>query len=382
MFENIWIPAYAGMTVEENRMADMQLHTLTVASVEPETDEAIKVSFKVPDELADVFEFRQGQYLTLGSEIDGENVRRSYSICSGVNDEAMQVAIKRVEGGVFSNYANDTLKSGDTIQVMPPQGSFYTELDAAAARNYLFLAAGSGITPVVSNIKTILEEEPNSCVTLLYSNQRTNTIMFRETLSFLKNKYMTRLHWVNIMSKEDQGSDVLNGRLNNRKGGELNQQLIDLSSFDECFICGPESMISEVSRGFRSVGVAEENIHYELFASSAEDARAVVEKHHARVKEYGGKTSEVTVTMDGRSSMFDLTADGENILDAGMSHGLDLPYSCKGGVCSTCKAKLVEGEVDMDITHGLEADEMEQGFILTCQAHPISDKVVVDFDQK
>lgn len=361
-------------------MAD--LHTLTVASVEPETDEAIKVSFKVPDELADVFEFRQGQYLTLESEIDGENVRRSYSICSGVNDEAMQVAIKRVEGGVFSNYANDTLKSGDTIQVMPPQGSFYTELDASAARNYLFLAAGSGITPVVSNIKTILEEEPNSRVTLLYSNQRTNTIMFRETLSFLKNKYMTRLHWVNIMSKEDQGSDVLNGRLNNRKGGELNQQLIDLSSFDECFICGPESMISEVSRGFRSVGVAEENIHYELFASSAEDARAVVEKHHARVKEYGGKTSEVTVTMDGRSSMFDLTADGENILDAGMSHGLDLPYSCKGGVCSTCKAKLVEGEVDMDITHGLEAEEMEQGFILTCQAHPISDKVVVDFDQK
>jgi ring-1,2-phenylacetyl-CoA epoxidase subunit PaaE len=187
---------------------------------------------------------------------------------------------------------------------------------------------------------------------------------------------------VNILSREDQGADVLNGRLNNRKGGELNRQLIKLGSYDEYFICGPESMISEVSRGLRGVGVPEEQIHYELFASSAEDARAVVEKHHARAREYGGKLSRVTVIMDGRGSEFELSADGENVLDAGLNYGIDLPYSCKGGVCSTCKAKLVEGEVDMDITHGLEAGEREAGFILTCQAHPISDKVVVDFDQK
>lgn len=363
-------------------MTDTQFYPLTVAGVEPETDSAIKVSFKVPAELADTFKFRQGQYLTLESTIEGEAVRRSYSICSGINDDAMQIAIKRVEGGVYSNFANDSLKAGDVIKVMPPQGGFYTELDPAASRNYLFISAGSGITPVISNVKSILEEEPRSRVTLLFGNQRTNTIMFRETLSFLKNRFMTRFHWVNILSKEDQGSDVLNGRLNNRKGGELNQQLIDLSAFDEYFICGPESMISEVSRGLRTVGVSEDNIHYELFASSAEDARAVVNKHHARAKEYGGKVSEVTVIMDGRSSTFDLTADGENVLDAGMNNGLDLPYSCKGGVCSTCKAKVIEGEVDMDITHGLEPGEMEQGFILTCQAHPISEKVVVDFDQK
>jgi ring-1,2-phenylacetyl-CoA epoxidase subunit PaaE len=174
----------------------------------------------------------------------------------------------------------------------------------------------------------------------------------------------------------------LNGRLNNRKGAELNQQLINLTSFDEYFICGPESMISEVSRGLRGAGVSEENIHYELFAASAEDARAVVEKHHARAKAYGGKVSDVTVVMDGRAIQMEVTADGENILDAGINQGMDLPYSCKGGVCSTCKAKLIEGEVDMDITHGLEDGEIEQGFILTCQAHPISDKVVVDFDQK
>ena len=363
-------------------MSTPQFHTLTVAGVEPETDSAIKVSFKVPNKLAEAFRYKQGQYLTLESEIDGEQVRRSYSICSGINDVAMQVAIKRVEGGVFSNFANDSLKSGDTLQVMPPQGSFFTQLDAGAAKNYLFISAGSGITPVVSNIKSILEEEPDSRVTLLFGNQRTNTIMFRETLSFLKNRYMDRFLWVNILSREDQGSDLLNGRLDNRKGGELNQRLIDLSSFDEYFICGPESMISEVSRGLRGVGVDEENIHYELFASSAEDARAVVEKHHARAREYAGKSSEVTVIMDGRSISFDLTADGENVLDAGMSQGMDLPYSCKGGVCSTCKAKLVEGEVDMDITHGLEAGELEAGFVLTCQAHPISSKVIVDFDQK
>ena len=294
----------------------------------------------------------------------------------------MQVAIKRVEGGVFSNFANDSLKRGDVLDVMPPQGGFYTELDGEQARNYLFIASGSGITPVVSNIKSILDEEPRSRVTLLYGNKRSNTIMFRETLSFLKNRYMTRLHWVNILSREDQGADALNGRLNNKKGGELNQQLVNLEGFDEYFVCGPESMISEVSRGLRSVGANEEHIHYELFASSAEDAQAVVEKHHARALEYGGKTSNVTFIMDGRASHFELSADGENVLDASINQGIDLPYSCKGGVCSTCKAKLVEGQVDMDITHGLEAGEQEAGFILTCQAHPISAKVVVDSDEK
>jgi ring-1,2-phenylacetyl-CoA epoxidase subunit PaaE len=363
-------------------MADPQFYSLTVAAVAPETDSAIKVSFAIPEELRDAFIYKQGQYLTLTADIDGEAVRRSYSICSGINDDAMQVAIKRVEGGVFSNFANDELKQGDSLSVMVPQGSFYTELNAEQSRNYLFIASGAGITPVMSNLKSILENEPHSQVTLLYGNQRSNTIMFREALSFLKNRYMARFHWVNILSREDQGSDLLNGRLNNRKGGELNKQLVNLKGFDEYFVCGPESMISEVSRGLRSVGATEDNIHYELFASSAEDAQAVVEKYHARVKEYGGKLSEVTVVMDGRASNFELMADGENVLDAGLNHGIDLPFSCKGGVCSTCKAKLVEGEVDMDITHGLEDGEQEAGFILTCQAHPISDKVVVDFDQK
>ncbi len=356
--------------------------TLTVRDVQPETDSAVRISFEVPADLESDFRYRQGQYLTLQADVDGEPVRRSYSICSGIDDEVMQVAIKRVEGGAFSNFANDTLKTGDQLDVLPPQGTFHTELDPTSRRNYLFIAAGSGITPVISNIRSILAREPDSDVTLLLGNQRTSTIMFREALSFLKNRYMDRFVWINILSREDQGADVLNGRLDNRKGAELNRRLIDLRSFDEYFICGPESMISEVSRGLRSVDVSEDHIHYELFAASAEDARAVIAKHHARAKDYADRTSAVTVVQDGRASRFELSTTGENILDAALNQGIDLPHSCKGGVCSTCKARLVEGEVDMDITHGLDDDEIEAGFVLTCQAHPISAAVTVDFDRR
>lgn len=359
-----------------------QFYPLVVDSVQPETDQAVKVSFRVPEALRDIFHYQQGQYLTLQSEIEGELVRRSYSICSSVNDSTMQIAVKRVEGGRFSNFVNDCLGSGGTVQVMPPQGSFFSLLEAAKAQKYLFIAAGSGITPVISNIKTILEEEPKSLITLLFGNQRSNTIMFREALGFIKNKYLTRFHWVNILSREDQGVTLLNGRLNNRKGAELNQRLISLGGYDEYFICGPESMISEVSRGLRGIGVSEENIRYELFASSAEDAQTVISKHQARTEAYGGKISAVKMIMDGRISEFELTSDGENILDAGLSHGIDLPHSCKQGTCSTCRASLTAGQVDMDITHGLTAEEIKAGIILTCQAHPISDQVVVDFDKK
>jgi ring-1,2-phenylacetyl-CoA epoxidase subunit PaaE len=342
----------------------------------------VRLRFDVPAPLRDKFGFVQGQYLTLKSQVDGQELKRSYSICSAPGEGFLEVAIKRVEGGIFSNYANEQLRAGDPIELMPPQGSFYTPLSPDHAARYLFISSGSGITPVISNIKAILETEPGSVVTLLFGNQRTNTMMFREELSFLKNRYMKRFQWINILSREDQGSDILNGRLNNRKGGELNRRLVPLSSFDEYFICGPESMISEVSRGLRSVGASEAQIHYELFASSAEYAETVIRKHHARAMEHGDKTSDVSIVLDGRVGQFQLAVNGENILDAGLNQGMDLPYSCKGGVCSTCKAKLVEGEVDMDITHGLEPGEIEAGFILTCQSHPVSDKVVVDFDQK
>jgi ring-1,2-phenylacetyl-CoA epoxidase subunit PaaE len=358
-----------------------QFHQLRIASVQKETDNAVCVSFEVPENKKAEFEFIQGQYLTLRERIDREEVRRSYSICAGLDDGILRIAIKRVEGGNFSTWANEFLQAGNSIDVMPPQGSFYTEIRPENEKNYLCICAGSGITPILSIIKTTLAREPKSRVTLLYGNQRTATMMFRNELGFIKNRYLERFHWINIFSREPQEAAVLSGHINNRKGGELNQRLIDIRSFDDFFLCGPEAMISEVSRGLRGEGIDESHIHYELFAASAEDARKRVEKHHARAREYQGVVSDVTLVSGGREYHFELTPDGENILDAGLDNGADLPFSCKGGVCATCKARLVEGEVDMDLATALEQDELDAGYILTCQAHPVSKTVIVDFDR-
>ncbi|MGB0847044.1 MAG: 1,2-phenylacetyl-CoA epoxidase subunit PaaE [Thiolinea sp.] len=365
-------------------MAAARFYPLKIAEVRSETDDAVCVTLAVPVELRDVFAFRQGQFLTLRADIEGEDIRRSYSICSGVHDGILQVGIKRVAGGKFSNYANDKFKVGGTVDVMPPQGSFYTETQPDHNKHYMCIAVGSGITPVLSIIKTVLHDEPDSTVTLIYGNRRSNTVMFKETLGFIKNRYLSRFNWINIMSGEDQGSDVLNGRIDNAKGTALHKaKLINLLQTDEVFICGPQGMMAEVSRGMRGVGLSDEHIHYELFANSAEDSEAILEKAQQRVEAYGEeKTCKVTVIADGRALAFNLATVGENILDAGMHNGMELPYSCKAGVCSTCKAKLVSGEVDMDISHGLEAHEVEAGYILACQAHPLSDEVVVDFDQR
>ncbi len=295
----------------------------------------------------------------------------------------MRVGIKRVNGGRFSNYANDNFKPGFVVDVMPPQGNFYTEIDPNNEKNYMFIAAGSGITPILSNIKTILHAEPKSRVSLLYGNLRSNSVMFMDELGFIKNRYMSRFQWINIMDNEDQGADLLNGIIDNKKGAALFKgKLIDIEGTDEAFICGPQAMMSEVSRGFRSMGFDDSRIHYELFTSSSEDSKAALEKYNQRIADYGEqKTSKVTVIAGGRSINFDLATVGENILDAGIHNGLDLPYACKAGVCSTCKARLVDGKVDMDLNHALEADELDAGYILTCQSHPISDNVVVDYDQ-
>ncbi len=365
-------------------MSDTNFYKLRIADVQPETDTAVCVTFDVPEELEEKFRFVQGQFLTLKAMIDGEDIRRSYSICSGVDEGHMRVGIKRVKNGRFSNYANDQLKAGDEIEVMPPQGSFHTELNPENEKNYMCIAAGSGITPVLSIIKSVLSVEPKSRVTLIFGNRSSNSVMFKEELSFIKNRYMDRFQWINIMDYEDQGADLLNGIIDNKKGYGLHKhKLIDIHGTDDAFICGPEAMMSEVSRGFRLEGLKDSQIHYELFANSSADSQAILEKAQKRVEEFGEeKSSKVTVIADGRSLMFDLATVGENILDAGIHQGMELPYSCKAGVCSTCKAKLVKGEVDMDITHGLEEHEIEAGYVLCCQAHPISEEVVVDFDQR
>lgn len=365
-------------------MSDTNFYSLKIANIQAETEQAVCISFAVPEELKETFTFKAGQFLTLQTKIDGKLVRRAYSICSGVNEEYLSVGIKRVKNGLFSNYANDHLKIGNTLNVMPPQGDFTPQLNVDNKKNYMCLAVGSGITPILSIIKSILASEPDSQVNLVYGNKRSNTVMFKEQLSFLKNRYMARFNWINIMSQEDQGSDVLKGRINNAKGFMLHKQkLINIHKTDDVFICGPESVISEVSRGFRHEGLASEQIHYELFAASAADASAILEKAQMRIHEYGeDKVSKVTVISDDRSLDFELATVGANILDAGMENGMELPYSCKAGVCSTCKCKVIKGQVDMDISHGLEQNEIDDGFVLSCQAHPVSDEVIVSFDER
>lgn len=362
-------------------MNNSDFYRLKITQIKAETDTALCLSFAVPSELQERFNFIQGQYLTLRTELDGAEIRRSYSICSGVDDNRLQVAIKAIEGGLFSEYAHRELKVGDSIDVMPPKGDFHTALHSDNQKNYMCICAGSGITPILSLLKSILSREPNSQVCLLFGNQNSATIMFKDELGFLKNRYMDRFSWINILSREEQDTDILFGRITNKKGAQLQaRHLIDIAATDEFFLCGPEAMISGVSRGLRDFGVDETHIHYELFYASAEDAQTVIDKHHSRAVNYAGQQSEVSVTVGGRSMRFDLAADGENILDAALNSGADLPFSCKGGVCATCKARLIEGQVDMDLNHALSDKELEQGFILTCQSHPVSDRVVVDFD--
>jgi ring-1,2-phenylacetyl-CoA epoxidase subunit PaaE len=362
-------------------MSEPNFYPLKLLSVKRETESAVCLTFDVPKELEETFNFVQGQYLTLRAILKGEDLRRSYSICAGVDDNKLQVAVKLIEGGAFSSFAFQ-LVAGDTLDVMPPQGNFQTPLARENKKRYLCICAGSGITPILSIIKSVFSREPLSEVSLLYGNRNSASIMFKEELSFVKNRYMDRFNWVNILSREEQDAEVLFGRIDNHKGDELARKgLISLSGVNEFFLCGPEPMISAVSRGLRANGIDESYIHYELFYASAEDAKEVVKKHHERVKQYGGQMSEVMVTVDGRSSRFYLAADGENILDAALTNGADLPFSCKGGVCATCKARIMEGKVDMDLSHALTNQEIAEGMILTCQAHPVSKKVVIDFDQ-
>lgn len=356
---------------------------MPIADVHPETENAVCITFSPPQRLKETFRYTQGQYLTLRTHIDGEEVRRSYSICSAAGEERPRIAVKRIEGGVFSNYANDRLRAGDVIDSMSPQGEFHSPLDPDQEKKYLCIAAGSGITPVLSIVKTVLAVELRSRVTLIYGNRTAESMMFREELCLLKNRYLSRFQWINVFSREEREAQVLNGRINNRKGAELqNRHLISIRDYEEFFLCGPESMMSEVSRGLRGEGIEGRRIHYELFSASAEDARRAVEKHHARAEKHGGTMSRIAVIVDGRTVRFELAPDGENILDAALAHGADVPFSCKGGVCATCKASLIEGEVEMDMNHALSAEEIAGGSVLCCQSHPISRSVTVDFDRK
>ncbi|MFK8333324.1 1,2-phenylacetyl-CoA epoxidase subunit PaaE [Pseudomonas sp. BJa5] len=355
-----------------------KFHSLKIKEVRPETRDAVSIAFDVPAELSDDFAFTQGQHLVMRAHLDGAEVRRSYSICTGVNDGELRVAIKRVPGGLFSAYANDSLKAGQTLEVMPPSGHFYVPLDAARHGRYLAVAAGSGITPILSIIKTTLEREPHSSFTLLYGNRSSNSALFREQLEDLKNRYLQRLNLIFVFSREQQDVDLYNGRIDADKCGQLFSRWLDVKALDAAFICGPQAMTETVRDQLKANGMAAERIHFELFAAVGSTHKREARQAAAQVD---SAKSQITVISDGRELSFELARNSASVLDAGNEHGAELPYSCKAGVCSTCKCKVVEGEVEMDSNFALEDYEVAAGYVLSCQAFPISDKVVLDFDQ-
>ena len=354
-----------------------KFYPLSVAAVNHETRDCIAVTFAVPPELRQSFQYQQGQHLTLRTQINGEDVRRSYSICSAVQDERLRVAIKRTPGGLFSTWANEALKPGAVLDVMPPMGHFNVPLDAANRKQYMAFAAGSGITPMLSIIKTTLMTEPDSRFTLFYGNRASSSVIFKGELGDLKDIYTDRLNIVYVMSREQQDIDLFNGRITKEKTKEFLRLWVHPADYDTAFICGPEDMMHGVSEALQEAGMPKANIKIELFAAS-------IPKHQHKPRtaaELGAGLTEVTVVLDGNHTTFTMDKDKESILDAGLKAGIDMRYSCKGGVCSTCRCKVLDGKVDMDVNYALEDYEIARGFVLSCQSFPVTDKVVVDFDQ-
>jgi ring-1,2-phenylacetyl-CoA epoxidase subunit PaaE len=358
----------------------IHFHSLRVKKVQQETDDCVTIAFEVPADLKTEFAFKQGQSLTIRKELNGEELRRNYSICSSPFDGELKVAVKKVEGGLFSTYANEQLKKGEVLDVMPPVGKFYTELDPAQKKSYVAFAAGSGITPMLSIIKTTLLTEPQSQFTLVYGNRNKNSIIFKEELEALKDKFIDRFRIYYILSREITDAAISTGRIDAAKCELYLDKLIDATKTDEFFLCGPEEMIFCVRDTLQSRGVPKEHIHFELFTIPGQK-RSTVDTELKSVSDEGPQ-SKVSVKLDGILFDFDLPYGGQSILDAALKQGADLPFACKGGVCCTCKAKLMQGEIKMDVNWGLEQDEIDAGFILTCQSHPVTEKVVVDFDVK
>ncbi|MBC8034927.1 MAG: phenylacetate-CoA oxygenase/reductase subunit PaaK [Chitinophagaceae bacterium] len=356
-------------------------HALKIKDIRRETAECVSIAFDIPDNLQEEFRFIPGQNITVRSTVEGEEVRRSYSICSTPDEGELRVAVKRVLQGRFSGHAH-TLKAGDTLELLPPSGKFFTPLNPLHKKHYLAFAAGSGITPLISIIKATLAMEPLSQFTLVYGNRNRNSIIFREELEALKNKYIDRFSLLHILSGERTDNAINYGRIDAGKCSELNGKLLQFTRFNEFFICGPAEMIFSVKAFLQAQGVDENNIHFELFTSPGQKQALTASGPTARQAADAGKTSEVHVKLDGTVFNFKLTYHGESILDAALQQGVDLPYACKGGVCSTCRARLTEGQVEMDANYALEKDELEAGFILTCQSHPRSGKITVDYDAK
>lgn len=352
-----------------------RFHPLKVAEVRRETADAVSLRFDVPAELSDDYRFVQGQHLNLKATVDGEEVRRSYSICAGVDDGELRVAIKKVPGGRFSTWANEHIRVGDVLEVMTPEGRFHTPLDAQTSRHYVAFAAGSGITPILSLIKTTLKAEPASRFTLIYGNRRQGSVMFGETLEDLKNRYLSRFVMYNLFSREEQEVPLFNGRLDREKVLAFVETLVPVDTIDAAFICGPGQMIDDVESGLLAAGLAAEQIHLERFG-----VPDTAPTHH--VEPGDAAQARITIIADGLRREVDFRAEDPSILDVALKAGMDLPYSCKGGVCCTCRARVIEGKVRMDKNYTLEQPDVDAGFVLTCQAHPLTERVVISFDDR
>ncbi len=352
-----------------------QFYPLRVREVRRETPDTVSVAFEVPEALREAFRFSPGQYLTLRATIDGADVRRTYSICSAPHEDDLRVAIKKVPGGIFSTFANECLHAGDELLVMPPQGRFTVPFDPKGARLYVAFAAGSGITPIMSLLKGALHAEPNSRFMLFYGNRGFDHVIFREELELLKNLHPERLAIYHVFSRESLGAELFCGRLDADKCRAYAQRLFLPQEVDTFFLCGPEEMIFGIKAALEALSVPSQRILFELFTTAGAPRKPRPVVPAADVIE-----ASVTVIQDGMTFEFVLPSDGSTLLDAAMRAGADLPFSCKGGVCSTCKAKVLEGEVEMEVCYGLEPDEIEAGYVLTCQTHPKSKRVVVSFD--
>jgi ring-1,2-phenylacetyl-CoA epoxidase subunit PaaE len=352
-------------------------YPLVVKAIKPETRDAAVVVFDVPSELRKRFVFVQGQYLTIRATISGESIRRSYSISSAVQDGVLRIVVKRTPGGVFSNWILDHVRAGDVLEVMPPVGGFHVPLKRDHAKHYVAFAVGSGITPVFSIIKTTLLAEPNSSFTLFYGNRASGSVILREELSDLKDRFLTRLAVVHVMSREHQDVELLNGRITGEKANDLLRRFCNLEQVYVVFLCGPHEMVEAITSLLKSSGFPEERIKLEYFGPKTE-TRTILAAASGLTKR---QSCQVNVTLDGGQQSFMMKQGGETLLDGAIRAGIDVRYSCKSGVCSTCRAKLISGQVDMDANYALEDYEIARGFILTCQSYPISSAIALDFDQ-
>lgn len=355
----------------------VSFHSLRIAELVPETAEAMSIRFAVPPELAETFRFKPGQHLTLKAEIGGEEIRRNYSLCAAPQDGEVKVTVKRIAGGVFSNWANETLKPGDAIEVMPPHGSFTWDFLPGASNHYVGFAGGSGITPVISLLKTALLTEPGSRFTLFYGNRDSQSVIFLEALAKLKNRFIDRLQVHHFLAEEAEDIELFNGLLDRAKCDEILDHLVDPADVAAFFICGPEPMMDAAEEALTARGVDKERIHLERFTAGRPSA-AVAAQIQALQQEAEGLS--LLVTLDGRKRRIAFDAGAGNILDSARAAGLPAPFACKAGVCATCRARVVSGEVEMAARYGLTDEEIAAGYVLTCQSVPKGEGVELDYD--